>query len=149
VTRFVIDASVALKWVVSEPGSADAASLRWAGSLLAPDLIVAEVGNALWKAVRRGELSPDEAVLAAELLERAAIELRPMRNLLAVATRLAISLDHPVYDCVYMALARAEACPLVTADERLIRQVAASDLAGVEVLTPGDVAQRLARPGRG
>jgi predicted nucleic acid-binding protein len=41
------------------------------------------------------------------------------------ALRIAISLQHPVYDCFYLALAQAEDCPLVTADQRFLRAVAA------------------------
>lgn len=144
-TRFVVDASVALKWVIAEEGSPEAASLRWATALLAPDLIVPEVSNALWKAARRGELSTDEAMLAARLLERADVELRPMRALLGRATELALRLDHPAYDCVYLALAEAENCALVTADERLVRKLAAAPIAGIEVLTLSTAAARVAR----
>jgi len=145
VTRFVVDASVALKWVIAEDGSDAAASLRWATALFAPDLIVAEFATALWKLARRGELSQDEAMLAARLLERADIELRPMRALLGRASQLALSLDHPAYDCIYLALAEAEGCALVTADERLGRNVAAASLAGIEVLTLSMAAARVAR----
>lgn len=144
-TRFVIDASVALKWVIAEDGSDAAASLRWATGLLAPDLIVAEVANALWKIARRGELIQDQAMLAARLLERADIELRPMRALLGRATELALSFDHPAYDCIYLALAEAEGCALVTADERLTRKVMAAPIAGIEVLTLSMAAARVAR----
>jgi predicted nucleic acid-binding protein len=75
--RFVIDASIAVKWVVEEPGTASALSLLNQGRLLAPELLVAECANILWKKVRRGELSKDEAVLAARLLQGAEIELLP------------------------------------------------------------------------
>ena len=117
-TDLVIDASVAMKWVIDEPGTQQALALR-RHRLFAPDLLVAECANVLWKKVRRNELSAEEAQLAARLLERADIELAPMRQFLGAATALAVALDHPAYDCVYLALAESLACDLVTADQGL------------------------------
>ena len=117
-TDLVIDASVAIKWVIEEHGTREALALR-RHRLFAPDLLVAECANVLWKKTRRSELSADEARLAARLLERADVELVPMRPLLEPATALAIALDHPAYDCIYVALAEDLSCDLVTADQRL------------------------------
>lgn len=117
----VIDAAVAIKWVVDEPGTEQALELRRQARLVAPDLLVAECANVLWKKVRRGELLRDEALLAARLLQAADIELLPTRSLLEAATRIAIDLQHPAYDCVYLALAVERDCQLVTADQRLLR----------------------------
>lgn len=122
--RFVVDASVVAKWLISEPDTADALSLRGAEALIAPDLIVAECANILWKAAKRGELPGAQALLGAELLEHADLDLRPMGALVRAATGLAIDLDHPAYDCFYLALAVAEDCPFVTADVKLARKVA-------------------------
>jgi predicted nucleic acid-binding protein len=123
VTAFVIDASVAIKWVVEEPGTAEALALRRA-RLHAPDLLVAECANILWKKVRLGQLTPEEASLAAQLLERADMELAPMRKLMREATALAIEFEHPAYDFVYLCLALSKGCAFVTADERLLRKLA-------------------------
>jgi predicted nucleic acid-binding protein len=120
VTRLVIDASIAVKWVVTEPGTAEAVSLLSAGTLAAPELLVAECANILWKKVARHELTAEEAMLAARLLQRAEIELHPMRALLEPAARLAIDIDHPAYDCVYLALALTGDWRFVTADVRLL-----------------------------
>ena len=117
-TDLVIDASVAIKWVVEEPGTAVALSLL-RHRLFAPDLLVVECANVLWKKVRRRELGSAEALFAARLLQRADIELYPMRGLLESATELALALDHPAYDCAYLALAESLSCDLVTADQRL------------------------------
>jgi predicted nucleic acid-binding protein len=122
VTRYVIDASVAIKWVIDEPGAEQALLLR-RHQLSAPDLLVPECANILWKKVRRGELTADEAIFAARLLQRADFELEPMRRLWEPATRLALSLDHPAYDCTYLALADALSCAMVTADDRFYRKV--------------------------
>lgn len=122
-TTLVIDASIALKWVVEEEGTSEALILRRRAKAIAPDILPAECANVLWKKVRRGELSRDEAFLAARLLQAADIELLPTRSLLAPATRLAIELDHPAYDCFYLALAEECGCRFVTADDRLLRKL--------------------------
>lgn len=127
-TTFVIDASVAIKWVVEEPGTQQALALL-PHRLLAPDLLVAECANILWKKVRRGEISAAEAALAARLLARADVDLMPMRPLLEQATRFAIALDHPAYDCVYLALADVSDCTFVTADAAFARKARAAGMA--------------------
>jgi predicted nucleic acid-binding protein len=121
-TNFVIDASVAIKWIVQEQGTSEALTLR-KRKLCAPDLLVAECANILWKKVRLKELTPAEASAAAQLLARADVELLPMRGHFQMATDLAIELDHPAYDCVYLAVALAKGCAFVTADDRLLRKV--------------------------
>lgn len=159
----VIDASVAIKWVVEEEGTAEALALRRQARLIAPDLLVAECANILWKKVRRSELSAEEAGLAARLLQTAEIEFRPARPLLEEATRLAIALDHPAYDCLYLALAESEDSLFITADSKLVRKLEQSKDAGfrgrVAVLAeaagsfgqvpPGPASQRRSRSKQG
>jgi predicted nucleic acid-binding protein len=123
VNTLVIDASIAVKWVVEEEGTSQALMLRKRAKLIAPELLVAECANILWKKVQREELSREEALLAARLLQIAEIELLPTRSLLESATRIALDLDHPAYDCLYLALAVESECRFVTADERFLRKV--------------------------
>ena len=141
----VVDASVAIKWVVEEAGTPDALALR-RYRLSAPDLLIPECANILWKKVRRQEISREEALLAARLLERADVDLVPMRRLLEPATQLAIVLDHPAYDCIYLSLAQSTECSLVTADTRFCAKVQGHTLPD-QVLDLADVLDRLdARP---
>jgi predicted nucleic acid-binding protein len=119
----VIDASIAIKWVVEEEGTKAALDLRSAHRLLAPELLMAECASILWKKVQRGELMADEAILASRLLERSGIGFVSMRGLLEQATELAIQLSHPAYDCIYLAAARLHEARFVTADRRLLRTV--------------------------
>jgi len=119
----IIDASIAVKWVIEEEGTEQALRLRGRYHFAAPDLLVAECANILWKKVQRNELTLEEAQLASRLLQQADIELIGMRGLLEEATRLAILLGHPAYDCIYLALAKQRQCLFVTADERLLRIV--------------------------
>jgi predicted nucleic acid-binding protein len=117
----VVDASVVVKWYVPEPGSAAAASLLGRGTrLLAPDLVVGEVGNVLWKKVRGGELSPAEAGEVATAFTTACpVHLHASQPILRAALDVATALDRAVYDSLYLVVAVAEGCPFVTADERL------------------------------
>ena len=119
----IIDASIAIKWVVEEHGTPEALALRQKAKLIAPELLVAECANILWKKVKREELLKQEALLAARLLQGAEIELLPTRSLFEAATRMSIEIDHPAYDCLYLALAVEKECPFVTADERFLRKL--------------------------
>lgn len=122
----VVDASVAIKWVYSEDLSQQALAVRKRFHLVAPDLIVAEWSNILWKKVRRGEFGREEASLAAASLRHAGVELVPSIELSTGAIRLAIELDHPAYDCFYLELCRARGIGMVTADNRFARKIAAA-----------------------
>ncbi|MEM7642169.1 MAG: type II toxin-antitoxin system VapC family toxin [Pseudomonadota bacterium] len=121
----VVDASVAVKWVIGEAGSIAAAGLLDGRALVAPDLILPECANILWKKATRGEIDAQEAGLAADILARMEVELVGHRRLMPDALRLALDLRHPAYDCAYLALALDRGLPMVTADLRLVRTVAA------------------------
>jgi predicted nucleic acid-binding protein len=123
--RLVVDASVAVKWVVPEQGSKEAELLLDHG-LVAPDLLFAECANILWKKVRRGELTGDEAEIAGQTLEQADLTIVSARAYVIRATAIAVELDHPAYDGIYLAVAEALQLRLVTADDRLIRKVGQS-----------------------
>lgn len=116
-TAIVVDASVAFKWVVEEEDSAAALALRQYG-LLAPDFILMECANVLWLKARRGELSAHDVHDGMRILERAPMTLVPASQLLARATEIALAIDHPIYDCIYLALASQRSIPVVTADKR-------------------------------
>ena len=122
-TTLVIDASIAVKWVVEEDGTAEALTLRRRAKLIAPELLTAECAKILWKKFQRNELSKDEAFLAARLLQAADIEFLPTRSLLEAAAEIAIELNHAAYDCLCLALATERECRFVTADERFVRKL--------------------------
>ena len=121
--HFVIDASVAIKWLVEEVGTAEALTILEKAKLSAPDLLIAECANILWKKVRREELSEEEALIGARVLEQADLEILPTRHLLGSATSLAVLLDHPAYDCIYLALALERGWHFTTAAERFQRKI--------------------------
>ena len=131
---FVIDACVALKWFVEEAGSAQAAALLTGPDLLiAPDLIVAEVANAGLKAVRAGTMLPAQHDHAAARLPLAFDDLAPLAALAQRAAALSRLLDHPAYDCFYLALAEERAATLVTADQRFLDRLAGTPWEGIAV----------------
>lgn len=125
----VVDASVAVKWVVTESDSSLAAGLLDGRQLFAPDLLWAECGSVLWSKVRRGVLLAREAELACELLRSATVHTTPSQSLVGRALSLALRLEHSVYGCLYLALAMQLECPLITADHRFAERVAASGIA--------------------
>jgi predicted nucleic acid-binding protein len=117
----VVDASVVIKWHVAEIHS-DAA-LRLLGddapTLNAPDLMFPEVGNILWKKVRRGDLTEEQARRIAHLVTAAPLDVHPSGPLLEAALEIAMSTGRTVYHSLYVAMAVWLHSRLVTADERL------------------------------
>lgn len=126
----VVDASVAFKWFVRENGSDLTIDLLNSGvPMIAPDLVLAEVCNAAWKSLRRREIDPAQLDQIASDVAGPFQRLVPLDHLINRAATLAHQLDHPVYDCLYLALAEAERVPLITADRRLIERVRGTSLA--------------------
>lgn len=126
-TGYVVDASVVVKWLVREAYSEEAAALLDSGStFVAPALVFAEAANALWVMRRRGDIAADDMADAVETLRAMPVAVPvTMPQLAAAASRLAVDLDHPVYDCFYLALAVQTQYPVVTADRRFHDKVRA------------------------
>jgi predicted nucleic acid-binding protein len=118
----VVDASVALKWVLNEPG-AEAADALLEQELVAPALWLIEAANALWRRALRGEISAEEARERLAELYSAPVTTTAIESDLEAATGLALALGHPVYDCLYLALAIRENTHVVTADQRFVAAV--------------------------
>jgi predicted nucleic acid-binding protein len=124
--KYVLDSSVAIKWVLPEADSAKAVRLRdeyKAGlhELIAPDVFLAEVANALAMAERQRRIKTGESAVFLHDIVITSPALFPTSPLLLRAIALAISTGRAVYDCVYLALAEVEACELVTADDQFAR----------------------------
>ncbi|MHB8878598.1 MAG: type II toxin-antitoxin system VapC family toxin [Myxococcaceae bacterium] len=120
----VLDASVAVRWVVTEAGSDQAAELlRQPIAFIAPRLLLVEAAAALRRKVGGKELTVQLAAKALEALVDAAadgtIRLADDEDLVSPALMLALTLGHKVPDCLYLALAEREGAGLVTADHRL------------------------------
>ena len=117
----VLDASAVIRIMEGAPQAVVLReALLQANLVVAPELMLTEVANALWRLQRAGQLEPaglqERLARAAELVDH----IEPDRHLQVEALALACHLDHPVYDCLYLALARREAAALLTADQRLM-----------------------------
>jgi predicted nucleic acid-binding protein len=133
VTGVIVDASVAVKWclpshreeLVAEAEELLASFRREEVRFLVPDLFWIELGNALWKAARRGEISHDNAAAALSFVRDLDIATIPSLDLVPEALKLAVNFGRTVYDSLYVALAVHAKSDLITADERLANALAA------------------------
>jgi len=124
----VVDASVAAKWYVPERGHDHAAALLEAtragtAQLLAPDLIVAELGNALASRAAGGEITQKQAADRLSGFLLTPVKLEPSSVLAADALGVAARLRVTFYDALYLAAAHQPRAPLVSASEQLVRLV--------------------------
>lgn len=91
--------------------------------LLAPDLVLVELLNAGWTAWRSGDITEEQFEGIADLAPGLFSELVAAATLLPAARRWSQRLDHPAYDCLYLALAEARHTRLITRDQRLLRRL--------------------------
>jgi predicted nucleic acid-binding protein len=122
--KVVVDSSVAIKWLVAEPYSSIARNILndyQAGilTLLAPDLIYAEVGNIVWKKQRFQGLAALDAQQIIDVFRSLTFATTTNETLIDDAYHLAVTYQRTVYDALYLALSLREQCQFVTADERL------------------------------
>ena len=117
----VIDASIGIQWVIKEAGSAQAVKLLDLSPIV-PSLFFSECANILWKKVARKELSVVAARERAHVLSQVRLDVVSDVDLFVDALQLSCELQHPAYDCIYVALARLRKVPLVTADLRLVQR---------------------------
>ncbi len=126
--RLVVDASVAVKWLVEEEGSDTAGRLLEGDhDLHAPRLMASEVANALWRKVRLGEIARGEAGVLITAVTEMPLHWSNDETICADAVRLAVTLDRPAYDCVYLALAHRIGAKVVTADAHFANALAATE----------------------
>jgi predicted nucleic acid-binding protein len=135
--KVVVDASVAVKWFVAEDeGQVRAARRLLLASceLLAPGLLLTEVANVMWKKLRLGQVTREQGDTVAAAVRGFFAHVEPDDRLVEPAWRLAAEHDHPVYDCVYVALAMRMDARLATLDGRLAALARKSGL-GLETIT--------------
>ena len=126
--RLIVDASVAIEWLVEEESSEAALALR-DDDLAAPSLLRIEVANVLRTLAARGQVSEAEARELPALFQSAPMTIvEPNDALECAALDLALRLGHPIYDCLYLALAVRMGRTLVTADARFLRSLAGTGL---------------------
>jgi len=128
VDKIVVDSSVVIKWFVTEQYSAESYRVldgyqQGELTLLAPDLLNAEIGNIVWKKYNFQGLAETDAQLIITAFQMLKLSLIPTAALLTDAYRLAITHRRTVYDMLYLALSLREQCLFITADERLVNAV--------------------------
>ena len=119
----VVDASVAIKWVLPEEGRIPALRLLdqyrdGQATLIAPRLLLSETASVLWKRVRRGDLTRSQATQAYGFVIENAPKLVDSPRVWASALQLALAHGQTVYDCLYLSLALDQQCDFITADHR-------------------------------
>jgi predicted nucleic acid-binding protein len=125
----IVDTSVALKWFIIEENH-EAAKALIGEALVAPDLLLIELSNAVWKKWRKQEIGAEQGVLA-QGMTSSFVEFLPSRAFAERALSIAFELAHPVHDCFYLAAAEAHGLPVVTADARLIAHCSGSRFAAM------------------
>jgi predicted nucleic acid-binding protein len=117
----IVDASVAVKWVMAEAHAEAALRLLESSTgLAAPAHWLGEAVNAIWAACRRGDLVEQEAHERAATLADAPIAVVQLDRLAAPAMTIALRLGVTMYDALYLALAEQQGAMLVTDDRRLL-----------------------------
>lgn len=127
----VLDASAAVRALADR----DSHALGWFIALenagvraVVPDLFFVEVANSFARLIRAAQLKHEDAHAHLELLRLLPLDVRPLGELAAPATAMALARSLTVYDACYALLAEVEGAVLVTADRALAGAVARSEL---------------------
>ena len=124
--RVTLDASVIVKWFFAEDHREEARHLLAPRiQRYAPDLVLVESANVIWKKARLTEIASAAPFLDEIARLPAVVRIQPGGALLREAVQTALRIGHPVYDCLYIACARLTGSVLVTADRRLEKVVSA------------------------
>ncbi len=123
-----MDASVGARWAtpqIIQPLATQAhrflrAYVEGTIQVVVPDLFWLEIGNFLWKAAKRGEITALLARRALQAMLNRDFPTVPSRAVLPEALKIAVDFGRTVYDSTYVALAVATGTELITADERLV-----------------------------
>jgi predicted nucleic acid-binding protein len=134
----IVDSSVVLKWFVDEPQRELAAALLDGEDILiAPDLVLCEVTNALWRKARKGEVTPLQVAEAIHEMGSILV-LRPVTpEMTESAFQIAQDIGHSVYDCLFLACAKLDEAELITADAKFLEKLTQKDFVkNVRQLSP-------------
>lgn len=127
----VVDASVAVQWIAEEDTSSLSETLLTRADLVAPDLLLIEVANALRRKVYVGDISIDHAKAGLQFIREKVRLERTSAEILDRALELAELMYHPVYDCIYLAMAERSKTILVTYDQELQERASEQGLASL------------------
>ncbi len=118
----VIDANVGLKWFIEEPRSSAARKIldKKGASFIAPDIFIPEICNVVWKKVKNQEITAEQGQAIVTNVPTVLDHIVPSSELANRAFALAVRFNHPVYGCLYLALAERESITFVTDDAKLV-----------------------------
>lgn len=129
-SNYVIDASVAAKWLFLEKGSDEVQELLGQFDFFyAPDLFRIELESIITKKVRKKELSVEEAPLKKIQVSRLPARFLNYQQLSDIAFDISVTLPVTLYDATYIATAILTNSIFYTADERLVNGLSATPLA--------------------
>ena len=128
-TTLVVDASVVAKWNFPEEHSQAARRLLKGLDLCVPDFLWSEFGNIVWKKWRRREITAEEGLFILQDFQKTNLRFFLTDRLRSGAWAMATRFDRSFYDCLYLALAVQENCPLITADRKFYNALQATPLA--------------------
>ena len=119
-SKYVVDASVAIKWYVPEIHSVDADRLLSGDTeLLVPDLLWSEIGNILWKRILRADMTAEKSRTIIAAITSLPLRVMPAADLMEGALSVAVTTKRSFYDSLYLYLAVSTDCQMVTADLKL------------------------------
>ena len=136
----VCDVNVVFKLLITEPDSEQAFRVIENSQVVVPELLFLEVGNALWSRIHAGRSDFDQVRGWFQDLEKFEFDVRPIRPYVGQALQIADTLDRPIYDCLYLALAETLSIPFVTADARLLSAIRRAPRPSNEVIALADFA---------
>jgi predicted nucleic acid-binding protein len=137
--KYVLDANIALKWILAEPDSPKALQLRddfgkGIHELIAPDIFQCEIAHALTRAERQKRIAVGQSGLFWADVMSTCPHLTPSGSLVPRAIAVSSAARIGFYDCLYLGLAEREGCELVTADEKLVKSLPGSPILSLSSL---------------
>ena len=118
-SQYIVDASVAVEYLLKTPLGLSVADMIEDASLAAPELMDAEVLSVLRRAVLNGDLDGARAQLVVDNLIHWPVNRISHRSLVPLAWMYYQNVT--AYDAFYVAAAHVHGIPLLTADGRLSR----------------------------
>lgn len=138
--KAVCDASLLVKLVITESDSEEATRLIETIRVIVPEFVFIEIGNVLWTHIRRGDIEPQEASLLLDNLRDLDWEVATDVGFLARSLQIATAIDHPIYDCLYVAVAEHYNVPLITADKRFVMAARRANFQGTVITLLNELA---------
>ena len=126
-----MDTSLALQWVLDEPDGEHAEALLRGQVLAAPDVLFVEAANVLGKKIRKLEIGLEQAIAGLDYIRDHVAQVVPGVTLVERGLAMSVELNHPVYDCVFLACAEHLEARIATRDAPFVAKVRQSKYSGL------------------